>query len=69
MKTFNVTATFYELPAAHAEQTAKGEGSDLSVAVSRALKEIAQRRHVKGRRIKRFRLDVVEISNGADEEK
>ena len=51
MKSCRVTATFPELPAAHAAQEARGEGSSLSVAIKRALDAILRERDVKGRRI------------------
>ncbi len=51
MKTYRVTATFPELPAAHAVQEARGEGSSLSVGIKRALDAILREPHVKGRRI------------------
>lgn len=40
MKSYRVTATFPELPAAHAVQEARGEGSTLSVGIKRALDAI-----------------------------
>ena len=51
MKSYRVTATFPELPAAHAVQEARGEGSSLSVGIKRALDAILRDPHVKGRRI------------------
>lgn len=51
MKSYRVTATFPELPAAHAVQEARGEGSSLSVGIRRALDAILRDPHVKGRRI------------------
>lgn len=51
MKGYRVTATFPELPAAHAVQEARGEGSSLSVGIKRALDAILREPHVKGRRI------------------
>lgn len=50
MKSYRVIATFPELPAAHAVQEARGEGSSLSVGIKRALDAILRERHVKGRR-------------------
>lgn len=58
MKSYRVTATFLELPAAHAVQEARGEGSSLSVAVKRALDAILRDRHVKGHRISTVKLYV-----------
>ena len=58
MKSYRVTATFPELPAAHAVQEARGEGSSLSVAIKRALDAILQEPHVKGRRISTVKLFV-----------
>jgi hypothetical protein len=58
MKSYRVTATFPELPAAHAVQEARGEGSSLSVGIKRALDAILRDRHVKGRRISTVRLYV-----------
>ena len=58
MKSYRVTATFPELPAAHAVQEARGEGSSLSVAVKRALDSILRERHVRGRRISTVKLFV-----------
>ena len=51
MKSYRVTATFPELPAAHAVHKARGEGSSLSVGIKRALDAILRERQVKGRRI------------------
>lgn len=58
MKSYRVTATFPELPAAHAVQEARGEGSSLSVGIKRALDAILHEPHVKGRRISTVRLFV-----------
>ena len=58
MKSYRVTATFPELPAAHAVQEARGEGSSLSVAIKRALDSILRDPHVKGRRIVTVKLFV-----------
>ena len=58
MKSYRVTATFPELPAAHAVQEARGEGSSLSVGIKRALDAILSDRHVKGRRISTVKLFV-----------
>jgi hypothetical protein len=56
MKSYRVTATFPELPAAHAVQKARGEGSSLSVGIKRALDAILREPHVKGRRISSVKL-------------
>lgn len=58
MKSYRVTATFPELPAAHAVQEARGQGSTLSVGIKRALDAILGERHVKGRRISTVKLFV-----------
>jgi hypothetical protein len=58
MKSYRVTATFPELPAAHAVQEARGEGSSLSVGIKRALDAILRDHHVKGRRISTVKLFV-----------
>lgn len=58
MKSYRVTATLPELPAAHAVQEARGEGSSLSVGIKRALDAILRDRHVKGRRISTVKLYV-----------
>jgi hypothetical protein len=58
MKSYRVTATFPELPAAHAVQEARGEASSLSVGVKRALEAILREPHVKGRRISTVKLYV-----------
>jgi hypothetical protein len=58
MKTYRVTATFPELPAAHAVQEARGEGSSLSVGIKRALETILREPHVKARRISTVKLFV-----------
>jgi hypothetical protein len=58
MKSYRVTATFPELPAAHAVQEARGEGSSLSVGIKRALDAILREPHVKGRRISTIKLFV-----------
>jgi len=59
MKTYRVTATFPELPAAHAVQEARGEASSLSVGIKRALDAILRSPHVKGRRISTMKLFVM----------
>jgi hypothetical protein len=56
MKSYRVTATFPELPAAHAVHEARGDGSSLSVGIKRALDAILCARHVKGRRISTVKL-------------
>lgn len=58
MKSYRVTATFPELPAAHAIQEARGEGSSLSVGIKRALDAILREPHVKGRHISTVKLFV-----------
>ena len=58
MKSYRVTATFPELPAAHAVQEARGEGSTLSVGIKRALDTILRDHHVKRRRISTVKLFV-----------
>jgi hypothetical protein len=58
MKSYRVTATFPELPAAHAVQEARGEGSSLSVGIKRALDAILREPHVRGRRISTVKLFV-----------
>ena len=58
MKSYRVTATFPELPAAHAVQEARGEASSLSVGIKRALDAILRDPHVKGRRIATVRIFV-----------
>jgi hypothetical protein len=58
MKSYRVTATFPELPAAHAVQEARGEGSSLSVGIKRALDTILREPHVKGRHISTIKLFV-----------
>jgi hypothetical protein len=58
MKSYRVTATFPELPAAHAIQEARGEGSSLSVGIKRALDAILREPHVKGRHISTIKLFV-----------
>jgi hypothetical protein len=58
MKSYRVTATFPELPAAHAIQEARGEASTLSVGIKRALDAILREPHVKGRRISTVKLFV-----------
>jgi hypothetical protein len=50
MESYRVTATVPELPAAHAVQEARGEGSSLSVGIKRALNTILREPHVKGHR-------------------
>jgi hypothetical protein len=47
MKSYRVTATFPELPAAHAVQEARGEDSTLSVGIKHALDAILRDPHVK----------------------
>lgn len=56
MKSYRVTATFPELPAAHAVQEARGQASTLSVGIKRALDTILREPHVKGRRISTVKL-------------
>jgi hypothetical protein len=58
MKSYRVTATFPELPAAHAIQEANGEASSLAVGIKRALDTILRERHVKGRRISTVKIFV-----------
>jgi hypothetical protein len=58
MKSYRVTATFPELPAAHAVQEARGKGSSLGVGIKRALNTILREPHVKGRRILTVKLFV-----------
>ena len=58
MKSYRVTATFPELPAAHAVQEARGEGSNISVGIKRALDAILREPHVKGRRISTVKIHV-----------
>jgi hypothetical protein len=58
MSWWRVTAPFPELPAAHAVQEARGEGSSLSVGIKRALDAILGEPHVKGRRISTVKLYV-----------
>jgi hypothetical protein len=58
MKSYRVTATFPELPAAHAVQEARGKGSSLSVCIKRALESILREPHIKGRRISTIKLFV-----------
>lgn len=58
MKSYRVTATFPELPAAHAVQEARGQASSLSVGIKRALDAILCQPHVKGRRISTVKLHV-----------
>lgn len=58
MKSYRVTATFPELPAAHAVREARGDASSLSVGIKRALDAILRDPHVKGRRISTVKLFV-----------
>jgi hypothetical protein len=58
MKSYRVTAIFLELPAAHAVQEARGEGSSLAVGIKRALDAILREPQVKGRRISTVKLFV-----------
>ena len=67
MKSYRVTATFPELPAAHAVQEARGEGSTLSVGIKRALDAILREPHVKGRRISTVKL-LVRVERLEEEE-
>ena len=62
MKSYRVTATFPELPAAHAVREARGKASSLSVGVKRALDVILRDPHVKGRRILTVKL-LVRVEN------
>ena len=67
MKSYRITATFPELPAAHAVREARGNGSSVSVAVKRALDTILRDPHIKGRRISTVKLFVrVEQSSEND---
>ena len=66
MKSYRVTATFPELPAAHAVQEARGQGSSLSVGIKRALDAILREPHVKGRRILTVKL-VVRVERSENE--
>jgi len=65
MKTVHIHATFPELSAAHAEQSAKGEGSTLKVAITRAVANLLTKPHVKGRRIKAATLRVIVQENSS----
>jgi len=58
MKSYRVSATFPELPAAYAVQEARGEGSSLSVAIKRARTQSCLSLMWKGRRISTVRLSV-----------
>jgi hypothetical protein len=58
MKSYRVTATFPEFPAAHAVQEARGQASTLSAGIKRALDAILCEPHVKGRRILTVKLFV-----------
>lgn len=65
-KVYRVRATFPQLPSAHAEQEARGQGGNWRVATARALNEIATRPVLKGRRIKSVLVSVflIELNNG-----
>jgi hypothetical protein len=63
MKRFLITATFPDLPAAHAQQAQQVEGSNVQVAVSRALAQILKRDQVKGRRIKTALLKAIYLED------
>ncbi len=67
MKSYRVTATFPELPAAHAVQEARGQASNLSVGIKRALDAILREPHVKGRRISTVKL-LVRVERLEEEE-
>ena len=58
MKSYRVTVTFPELPAAHAVQEARAEGSSISVGVKRALDSILSQPHLKRRRVSTLKLSV-----------
>lgn len=66
MAKFKFLFTFPELKAAYAQQEAIGEGSDFSVALSRAAKEVMKRKGVKGSRFTSFRLAGSKIENGVE---
>lgn len=51
-KIYNVTVTLPDLAAAHAEQEAKVETSNWSIALKLACEEISRRPHVRGKHIK-----------------
>jgi len=57
-KTYRISVTLPDLPAAHAEQEAKAEGGNVRVAVNAALAEILVRPHVKGKHIRQANLTV-----------
>lgn len=57
-ESYRETATFPELPAAHAEHEARGKGLSLSVGIKPALDTILREHHVKGRRISTVKLFV-----------
>lgn len=58
--------TFPEATSAYAQQEALGEGSNISVALSRATKEVMSRKGIKGKRLTKFRLTGVKIENGVE---
>ena len=58
IKEVNVNATFPTAIAKAACQSAIGKGSNISVAVKRALDQIMKRNGIKGTRVKAFKLTV-----------
>ena len=64
MKQISLTLYSDQLPAAHAYHSTQAEGSSLTVAVSRGLRELLKRDHVKGKRLREFTLRVEVLEKG-----
>lgn len=58
MKHVHVTAFFPEVSSIAAYQSGRGDGSKVSLAVERAVREIFRRKGISGKRIRNFKLTV-----------
>lgn len=59
MKRVALSAFVPELPAGHAWQESRGEGSNLTVAIKRAVEALMSQPKVKGRRLHSLKLTIV----------
>jgi hypothetical protein len=67
-KRFRVSVNFPEISASHSYQDAEASGSNMRVALNRALQEVFARRHVKGRRITYATIRVTKLDARLQEE-
>jgi hypothetical protein len=64
-KVYSVTVTLPDLVAAHAEQEARVESPSWAAAVRLACEEISRRPHVRGKHIKRAKIDFSVVESAA----